>query len=236
MNSKSSLTTKINELGSMGVIKRVAPWMTFLATITMISSSQAAVYTLTITGDGILNTGSEETETPIGITFAEFTYDTEDFSLSNTFSFGAGVTGSEWSAALPIPISVSAGGAIYPVLPIVSIRMFDQPDSFDQWNFRTAEGIPLQWNDRTSGAFTGPITNDLEIANSLFANELANNASFQLSNGSGTFFRNGDGYVEINNAVVTIELTTVPEPSSLGFFGVPVGMLLLGRRRRDRNV
>jgi hypothetical protein len=188
MNSKSNLTTKINEFGRMGVIKRVAPWMTFLAAIAMISSSQAAVYTLTVTGDGILNTGSEETEAPIGTTFAEFTYDTEDFSLSNTFSFGARLTGSEWSAALPVPISVSAGGTIYPVLPIVSISMFDQQDSFDQWNFETAGRIPLQWNDRTSSAFTGPITDDLEIASSLFANELANNASFQLSNGSGILF------------------------------------------------
>ena len=189
--------------------------------------------TVTFVGDGILEE-NYYTTTNIGTTTVSLTYDANDMSVSNTFSWSGGNTGTRWSLGTATTVSITDGsGTSYSTLDFGGVSMFDQPGSFDQFNLEdTNTNIIAQWNDSSSDAF-GPISTDFLVEEANFLNALINVLSFELSNG-GLYLNPIDGdydrTIELNNAVVTVTTgTAVPAPLSIALFAL--GVFGLIRRR-----
>lgn len=179
-------------------------------------SSHAAIFDVTVVGDGFLVDPDHFEGMPVGPASLTFSYDTADFSLLETYDLGDGGTGSRWTVASPVPLTVVAGGVNYGVDPMTAAAMFDQPTSFDQFDFfHGGSNILMQWNDSTSSAWGGPVTTDFEIAHALFIDQEATNPSLGLANGSvhlNPLDGNHELSLRIENADVTFVSSAVPEP------------------------
>ncbi|MBN1590742.1 MAG: hypothetical protein JW888_14610 [Pirellulales bacterium] len=199
------------------------------------STAGAAVYDVSVVGDGRLVTPDNFVGIPVGPASLTFSYDTSDFLLSEIFDPGDGRTGSIWTPTSPIPLTLTAGGVNYSIAPLSRASIFDQPTSFDQFNFRYGGSILMQWNDYTSSAWAGPMTTDFDVAHALLLDQLATNPSLQLANG-GLWIStlNGDHELalRIENADVTFAPGgVVPEPCSFLIWSLLAAFAVAWRRR-----
>ena len=200
-------------------------------------NAHAGIIHFQFVGDGVLL--ESVGQRPLGTTTMSFTYDTSDFVINQTFSFSPNATGSRWLMGTPVPISiVDASSQSYNVDPIVGASMYDQPSSFDQFNWEGANtNIIAQWNDNTSNAF-GAVSSDFDAMNPQFLAALGT-ASFLLANGNTqelTVLGLDSTRIRIDNAIASATVVSVPEPSTwvMGLAGIACGGWQMFRRRRKR--
>jgi hypothetical protein len=222
----------MNPLRRFSTVALVALTLTTLVT----PNAYAGIIHFQFVGDGVLLESGGQSS--LGTTTMSFTYDTSDFVINQTFSFSPNATGSRWVMGTPVPISiVDASSQSYNVDPIVGASMYDQPSTFDQFNWEGANtNIIAQWNDNTSNAF-GAVSSNFDAMNSQFLAALGT-GSFLLANGNTqelTVLGLDSTQIRIDNAIASATVVSVPEPSTwvMGLAGLACGGYSLFRRRKQ---